>query len=144
MTAPRDYAPDVGARACEMIRKGQGLPAIVRSGLFDLVTLGLWRSDVPDFRAAYARARRDQGDLLADEVVEIADGATDDDMALAKLRIDARKWRVAILREDFTTLPNETSAGNMVERLREAHARIAADAAAERAEAALAKGVGHG
>lgn len=134
MTAPRSYAPDVGARVCEMIREGHGLRAIARAGLSDLVTLAHWRADVPDFRTDYATARRDQSELLADEVIEIADGASDDAMALAKLRVDARKWLVGILREDFAGEQEDDGGAEFVERLREAEARIAAAAASERAD----------
>lgn len=143
MTAPRSHAPDVAARVCEAIRKGFGLPAIARAGLSDLDALSHWRSRVPVFRAAYEQARRDQRDLLADEIVEIADAATDDDLALAKLRIDARKWLVGILREDFGA-SKEDPADTIAERLREAERRIAAAAAAERAEAERTEAPGHG
>jgi hypothetical protein len=145
MTDPRSYAPGVGARVCEMIREGHGLRAIARAGLSDLATLAAWRAEVPEFRTAYALARRDQGELLSDEVVEIADGASDDDMALAKLRVDARKWLVGILREDFATAPEDGNyADEFIERLREAEARIAARVEAERAEAAREADSGHG
>lgn len=60
----------------------------------------------------YARAREDQADTLADEIVEIADDGTNDTylnsdgialtnqdvIARSKLRVDARKWIAAKLK----------------------------------------------
>jgi len=43
-----------------------------------------------DFVAQYARARDEQADYYADEIVEIAD--TTKDPAKARLQIDSRKW----------------------------------------------------
>jgi hypothetical protein len=42
------------------------------------------------FLAAYTRARADQADTIADQIMDIAD--TEPDPNRAKVRIDARKW----------------------------------------------------
>lgn len=52
--------------------------------------------DRQDFRDQYARAREDQADTYADQMVEIAD--TEDDPQRARVRIDARKWVSSKLR----------------------------------------------
>ncbi len=44
----------------------------------------------------YARAREEQADFYADEIVTIAD--TEPDAAIARVRIDARKWVASKLR----------------------------------------------
>ena len=50
------------------------------------------------FAEQYARAREAQADALADEIVDIADGAdSSGDAARDRLRIDARKWAAARL-----------------------------------------------
>ncbi len=44
----------------------------------------------------YARAREEQADFYADEIITIAD--TEPDAAIARVRIDARKWTASKLR----------------------------------------------
>ena len=60
-------------------------------------TFLLWVSEDPDLADQYARAREAGTDHEFDEIREIADEAdpTPDGLAHAKLRIDARKWRLA-------------------------------------------------
>lgn len=76
-----------------------------------------WQEGDPDFADRYARARRDGLDALAEEMIEIADDATNDFMTRtsetgvnkvldaehvnrSRLRIDARKWLLSKLRPD--------------------------------------------
>ena len=54
-----------------------------------------WLENVPAFRDKYARARERQQDFEADHILTIADEATDAN--LARLQIDARKWRASKL-----------------------------------------------
>ena len=49
-----------------------------------------------ELREKYARAREEQADYLADEIVQIADET--DDPHKARLQIDARKWTASKLR----------------------------------------------
>ena len=49
-----------------------------------------WLRDDKVFRGQYARAREEQADFYADEIVRIADEETD--YRKARVRIDARKW----------------------------------------------------
>jgi hypothetical protein len=56
----------------------------------DRETVRRWRRENEEFRGQYARARVDQADSLAEEIVAIAD--TEKDPAKARVRIDARKW----------------------------------------------------
>lgn len=52
--------------------------------------------DLEGFAAQYARAREQQAETYAEEIVEIAD--TEKDAAIARNRIDARKWTASKLR----------------------------------------------
>ena len=96
-------------RILERIADGEALAAICREdGMPHISTVFDWLSAEPDFADKYARAREQQADKLADEIVSIADEAvvlakTDesgavelalDSVAVARnrLRIDARKW----------------------------------------------------
>lgn len=69
-----------------------------------------WRLDYPDFSNLYDRAKRNQADLLAEEIKDIADDASRDNIikidkegndyevcntewvARSRLRVDTRKW----------------------------------------------------
>nr|WP_241430770.1 hypothetical protein [Tatumella saanichensis] len=65
-----------------------------------------WIQSFDDFRNQYARAREVQADVLAEEIIEIADDSSgdvivDEDgreqtnherVARSRLRVDARKW----------------------------------------------------
>lgn len=74
-------------------------------------TVNAWRSLYPEFSAQYAQAKIKQADLLAEEIIDIADDATNDWMESlsddeqsdgwrfnsehfqrSRLRIDTRKW----------------------------------------------------
>lgn len=66
----------------------------------------------PEFLSNYTRAREDQADTLADEIVAIADDGTNDTykneegfelvnhdvIARSRLRVEARKWVAAKLK----------------------------------------------
>ncbi len=49
------------------------------------------------FRQRYMRAREAQGHREAEEIRAIADAATPEDVQVARLRVDARKWRAGKL-----------------------------------------------
>lgn len=50
-----------------------------------------------EFCEKYARARESQAHREAEEIREIADAATPEDVHVARLRMDARKWRAGKL-----------------------------------------------
>ncbi len=60
---------------------------------------GAWPEGDPreGFPGQYARAREAQAELYADDIIEIADEATEDEINSARLKIDARKWIVTRL-----------------------------------------------
>ena len=61
----------------------------------DVATVYRWLVRFPDFCEMYTRAREDQADTLADQIIEIADQSQGENMAgvqSANLRVDARKW----------------------------------------------------
>lgn len=73
-------------------------------------TIRMWCREKPDFSGQYAQAKRDQADLMAEEILCIADDGSNDWMettddegglgwkvngehiARSRLRIDSRKW----------------------------------------------------
>lgn len=94
---PSDFTPDTANAICERIAKGESLRSICSDKDMPATTTVLrWLEAHEAFRIQYARAREKQADHYADEIVEIADKATDAN--LARLQIDARKWTAGKLR----------------------------------------------
>jgi hypothetical protein len=109
---PTDYSPEVTARICERLALGESLRAICRDeDTPSLSAVMNWLNRFPEFVEQYDRARELQAEYLFDEIIEIADDATNDYMekksaegvhigwrengeflARSRLRIDARKW----------------------------------------------------
>lgn len=115
MARPSEYTEDMAIRICEQIALGRSLNSICAGDDFPSVGgVYKWLSRYPAFVEMYTRAREDQADTLADQIVEIADeretvvkemdGGTTavvfDSTAVARnrLRVDARKWVAAKLK----------------------------------------------
>jgi hypothetical protein len=78
-------------KICERIAEGESLVNICRDPKFpSYSTVLVMLEKHSDFSGRYARARGDQADRFAMEIVDIADSC--DDPAKARLQIDARKW----------------------------------------------------
>lgn len=109
MARPSDYTQDTADRICEAILDGQSLRSICEAAdMPGRATVMRWLANNSQFRDQYARAKEEQADVLADEIVAIADeddtkviaggdGTTVvvfDSTAVARnrLRVDARKW----------------------------------------------------
>lgn len=76
---------------CAEIAQGAKLVDIcARDDMPGYTTVMRWRAEDAAFRELYVRAREDQADHYADEIVHIAD--TEPDPQKAKVKIDARKW----------------------------------------------------
>ena len=95
--APRKRAPcvwyseEIALKICEHIALGRSLRSFCEQP--DAPALGSvhrWLADNPTFREQYARAREDQADSYADQIIDIADREPDSNKA--RVRIDARKW----------------------------------------------------
>ena len=64
----------------------------------DRGTVIRWIKERPDFAAKYAHAREAQADTMDDLILEEAQKATPETAAVARVRIDAFKWRAAKLK----------------------------------------------
>lgn len=90
---PVKYSDKVFAEICEQIAQGRSLRSICTARNMPHVgTVMRWLADDQDGkrREQYARARDAQSDVIADEILMIAD--TEEDAQKARVRIDARKW----------------------------------------------------
>lgn len=114
---PTKYTEELIDKICERIAtSSDGLHKICEDdGMPHAKTVFRWltESDKTEFRDKYARAREIQADLLADEIIRIADESrigrktretkdgtfteTGDMVERSRLMIDARKWKASKL-----------------------------------------------
>lgn len=106
MGRPTKYCTEIAAQLLTRITEGESLRQITRDqDMPGHSTVYEWLLAKPDFADNYARARDEQADTLADEIIAIADEPpaeiTDDKgtsrtdsgwVTWQKNRVDARKW----------------------------------------------------
>lgn len=96
MARPSEYTEEAGNRICDAIIEGAALYKLCEQDDFPGErTVYQWIDRHPEFAQKYARARELQQDREADKIVVIADEAKDAN--IARLQIDARKWRASKL-----------------------------------------------
>lgn len=115
MGRPSMFTEDLGDAICARITAGESLRSIcMDDAMPETVTVFRWLRQHADFCSNYTRAREEQADTLADEIVSIADerdgkaimadgaevAVVFDSTAVArnKLRVEARKWVAAKLK----------------------------------------------
>ena len=100
---PTTYSQETVTEICARLAQGEPLRTICGGDdMPGLSTVYAWLAKEPWFQEQYARAREDQADSLADDIVRIADEAPPPDGETGKIdsawvawqrnRIDARKW----------------------------------------------------
>lgn len=116
---PVKYTTALGELICSLLAEGQSLRKICAldtmprvSAVMNWLAKGAAKTKPYDaFLEQYTHAREAQAELYADEIIDIADDATQDDLfndegkrvlnaewvARSKLRVDARKWAAAKL-----------------------------------------------
>ncbi len=107
---PSLYTEPLAAKICRRLAQGESLRAICADkAMPSAETVRRWLIDNEDFCAQYVRAREVQADRFAEEILEIADDASDDwstdkdgkktldheHVQRSRLRIDTRKWLMA-------------------------------------------------
>lgn len=116
---PSVYTQDVADEICERIANGESTRSICRdSHMPSQATVFRWLADEGHrlFREQYERARETQADALFEEILEIADDASNDWMEAkgdkagegwklngehvqrSRLRVDTRKWAASKLK----------------------------------------------
>ena len=101
------YTKEIGDEICERLSDGESLRAICRDDhMPNKSTVFRWLYVNQIFRDQYARAKEEQADTLADDILDIADDGRndtyiDDDgkkrvdfdaIQRSRLRVDTRKW----------------------------------------------------
>lgn len=94
---PSAFSEEVAGTICMEIMAGKSLRTIcAMEGMPSTSTVYAWLGQYPEFQDMYAHAREIQADVLADEILEIADSEIDTNRA--RVMIDARKWLAGKLR----------------------------------------------
>ena len=100
---PPKYTPELAAEVLRRIAAGESLSAVCRDKhLPSRAIVNGWvigeRGAPPSFRAAYARAKAARVEVLADEIISLADearGCDNAEVQACRLQVDARKWSLA-------------------------------------------------
>lgn len=109
MARPREYTQDIADEICEQIStSNKSLRSICIPDTMPAVrTVLYWLSNNESFLQQYTRAKEEQADFLAEEIIEIADDTSQDLERIdeygrrienkefvnrSRLRVDARKW----------------------------------------------------
>ena len=88
---PTAFDPALADEICDRIARGRGLISICNDpGMPTYSTVRKWLNEHDFFARDYARARVDQADTYADEIVAIAD--TEPDPNRARVRVQTRQW----------------------------------------------------
>jgi hypothetical protein len=89
------YTLELADKICARLAEGRALKAVCRDDDIPVssTAVRLWADEDKDgFASRFAHARAVQMDALADEIIEMADNATNEDVQAVRLRVDARKW----------------------------------------------------
>ena len=95
--APSTYTPEIADAICDAIADGKSLRDLPGIGLPGWPTIQKWLAKHAEFASQYARAREAQGDMMDDEILNIARAVTNETYQQARIQIDAYKWRAARL-----------------------------------------------
>lgn len=118
MGRPSEYTPEKADIICARIAEGQSIRTICADEEMPAIeTFYRWIRTFPEFQEQYARAKEDQADAMAEEMLDIADDANNDwmerlnkdDQSIgwqingehvqrSRLRLDTRKWLASKLK----------------------------------------------
>lgn len=94
MGRPTLYTKALGVTICERIASGESVRNIaLDDGMPQKSTIIAWSLNPEhDFYGQYEKARESRVEVMADELVDIADDGGDEGVQRSRLRIDTRKW----------------------------------------------------
>lgn len=114
MGRPSEFTQDVADRICQELALGYSLRTVCEpEDMPSIQTIFNWFRSYPDFLEQYTRAKQESADAMAEEILDIADDATNDYMVRtgkdgdesyqlngehvqrSRLRIDTRKFLMA-------------------------------------------------
>ena len=86
------YSVDLARSICAEVSKMSVTRVVKLDGMPCESTIYEWLQKHEEFAEMYARACEFRSEREAEAIVEIADAATPEDVQVAKLRVEARKW----------------------------------------------------
>ena len=93
-----EYTEAMGDKICSMIAAGESVLKLSKTkGFPTQQTIFKWRNLVPEFAEKYARAREQQMEAWAEEIVKLADQANSETFNAQRLKVDTRKWLMSKL-----------------------------------------------
>lgn len=93
---PSDYTSEIGDIICGRLSAGESLKKITDGDdMPDRTTVYRWLRLHEEFRHNYVRATEDRADHMFDDMLEIADLGSPEDVQRARLRVDTRKWALS-------------------------------------------------
>ena len=117
MGRPSKFTQKLANTICDRIAKGESVRLIAEDkDMPAQKTVYNWLKDRPEFLQQYMRAREDQADFWAEEIIEISDNTNDDittkknpdgteydtvnheHIQRSRLRVDSRKWLASKLK----------------------------------------------
>lgn len=99
VSRPSSYTDEIANEICERLANGESLIGICRDAHMPSEAL-VRRWNVMDhngFAAKYAHAREAQMEAFSDQITEIVENTNRDDVQVARLQVDARKWLMSKL-----------------------------------------------
>ena len=95
MTAgrPTDYTKELGEEMCSLIADGNSVSKIcAMDGMPAAKSFFRWLRLHEEFRHNYEASKEEQADRFVEQMLEIADDAEPENVQVARLRLDTRKW----------------------------------------------------
>lgn len=127
---PSDYTQEIAVEICRRITEGESVRSISRDeSMPSIATIYSWIGSKPEFLKQYEKAKEEQIETLADEMLEIADDARNDFVEKAlkngdivivgdsemvnrsRLRVDTRKWIAERLKPKKYGLKSDINVG---------------------------------
>src|SRR4030095_5886844 len=108
---PTLKTPELCAEICRRISEGETMQAILKTpGMPAWTTVHEWRQDDDSFAKALARAREQQAEVWAEEIMSISDDElpTHEAIGRARLRMQSRQWLAGKYNPQFADKPNQT------------------------------------
>lgn len=99
---PSDYTDEVAEKILERVAEGDSLRKICEdASMPGRETVRRWLAANESFRGQYAIARAEQADAKFEMIWEIAQTATPENAAVARLQVDTLKWQTSKLAPKF-------------------------------------------
>jgi hypothetical protein len=107
---PTLKTPELCTLICERVAKGETLTAICNEPLMPAwTTVHEWKKADESFRQAFMRAREQQAEVWAEEIISISDDElpTHEEIGRARLRMQSRQWLAGKYNPTYADKPTQ-------------------------------------